>query len=125
MRIPLVVLAGIALLFHSGCEKTDPTSAPPIPLPPQMTGTWSGGTGFLLRINVVEQQSSIIGAGMFNGNIGAFVNGKSTYPSVRFTIESKGYAPTEFTGSYVHPDTIVGALNGSGFFNVPVILGKQ
>ncbi|MBP6671804.1 MAG: hypothetical protein KA247_01585 [Bacteroidetes bacterium] len=118
-----VCTLSLILLFGS-CDTSEPTSPPPIPLPPSMSGTWSGGFAFLLRINVHQAESKIVGTGMFNGELGAFVSGSVSYPNVEFMIESDGFLPVVFTGSYVHPDTISGELNGSGFTNMMMVLGR-
>lgn len=120
----LVVSISLIVSIISGCDKSDPIAPAPLPPPPEMTGTWSGGTVFLLRINVLEEEATIRGTGMFNGNLGMFINGKSSYPDVSFTIESQGFIPATFTGTYVHKDTIDGTLNGSGFSDVRMILGR-
>lgn len=113
------------IVTQIGCEDAIPTTAPPLPLPPQMSGTWSGGNAFLFRVHTVESNAEISGTGMFNGQIGAFITGKSNYPNISFTISSQGFEPATYSGRFIHADSIDGKLDGSGFSGTRVVLRRE
>jgi hypothetical protein len=125
--IPICVIV-FSISFFS-CTKDDPTSSPPLPLPPSMTGTWSGiltagndSATFLLDLS--QDVVPFSGSGDL-GSLPLSVNGESHYPVVTFTCSATGYQSFSFTGTFSSPSELSGFVNGSGFIQAVVVLTRN
>lgn len=122
-------LSFVALLLSLGaCSGDGPTAPPPPPPPPSMSGAWtgtSGGITFTFTLN--ESSGSLVGSGnMSNGAnaVALTVTGTSAHPSISMTWSAPGYQPINFQGTR-SGNSVVGAMNGSGFVNSALTLNKQ
>ena len=116
-------------LFITSCTKDDPTSPPPLALPPSTTGSCSGTltegniSGTFL-INVLQDVISFRGNGTL-GTLSITVTGENHYPDISFSCGAAGYQPFTFAGKFTSPTELSGLVNGSGFTNAVVVLTKN
>lgn len=120
-------LSFIALVFSLTACGGDSPAAPPPP-PPTMSGGWTGTSGGItFAFTLSESTGSITGSGnMSNGAdaIALTVAGTSAHPSVSMTWSAPGYQPINFQGTR-SGNSVMGAMNGSGFVNSALTLNAQ
>jgi len=128
-----LLFAVMSLTLAGGCTKDgDPLSAPPLPQPPSMIGTWEGTVPGQMTFTLVltEDRNNITGMAhiAFSGTTASFngtVYGKKNYPTLYFGFYVSQFQPVTFTGSFISPMAIDGKLNDSGFSNYPIVISKR
>ncbi len=110
-------------LLIVGCEKSDPMSPLPVPKPPLFSGNWSELSS-AISFSIVEKDNKLYGTCVI-GEIAMAANGDQHYPLVSLQMEKRGYYPASFSGKFVHPDTISGVMNGSGFVEANYTFTRQ
>lgn len=121
-RSSMIFLLVLGLVIFGGCSKSDPTSPPPLPLPPSMSGEWiaplpDGTQTFTLSLE--EKENRLAGTGNLAGTLGG-ASGETSFPNVSIWFSSVGYIPIHFTGRFVGENMLQGVLNESGFRNFPI-----
>jgi len=110
-----------ALLAACGGDSTAPVAS--------VAGSWSGSSnGGTLTMTLTQADGSISGNGQINGPGGAealVVNGTFAAPTLSVSLTAQGFEPINLTASLVNKTQLVGALNGSGFSNLSIVLNKQ
>jgi hypothetical protein len=53
------------------------------------------------------------------------VSGDWDYPDFELTLRREGYSDAQYHAAFVHPDSIRGTLQGSGFTNPAIVIVRQ
>lgn len=118
-RCSIVVLL---VLLTAGCEQSDPTAPVPLPNPPSFSGNWTGVASDI-SFSITESDYKLSGTCVYLG-LSLVVNGEQGYPNVSLRLDRAGFYPADFHGTFSHPDTVTGFLNGSGFTNARVTITR-
>ncbi len=113
----------IVIVIINGCEKSSPTAPLPIPNPPSFSGNWTAVSSDL-TFSVIEKDNKLYGTCVYL-NLVFVANGDENYPNVSLKLERAGFYPATYTGIFIHPDTINGNLNGSGFVNANMVIARH
>jgi hypothetical protein len=112
----------LTFLLLSGCEQSEPTAPVPLPNPPSFSGNWTGVASDI-SFSITESDYKLSGTCVYLG-LSLVVNGEQGYPNVSMRLDRAGFYPADFHGTFTHPDTVVGFLNGSGFTNARVVISR-
>lgn len=118
----LIILT--TLVFLAGCRDQSPEL-------PTFTGHWTGfaETGFNVEITASESGGEVLGGGKFSGGqqptVAFSVTGVHLHPDVVLIIRASGFADVNFSGAFDGPDRVSGRLDGAGFENTTLTLGRQ
>jgi hypothetical protein len=114
-------------VYFIGCEKGDPlVSNLPLPPPPDFSGNWvsTNSVVLLFDLALVDSRGLISGRGVLNNSLLFSVTGNNDYPNVSIKISTPGFAPAYYSGVFIHPDTIAGVFNSSGFYDTQIVLAR-
>lgn len=127
--------SALAVLVSTGAACGDSgTAAVPDPI---ASGSWAGsfqttqGTDVDATMTITEDAAGgLTGSGNFSvGTAGAIaftVSGAHAHPSISMTLSSAGNADTNLSGQmFPSGDSITGRLNGSGFIDTQISLGRR
>lgn len=100
------------------------------PEQPTFTGRWTGfaETGFNVEITASESRGEVMGAGKFSGGqqpVAFTVTGVHLHPDVVLIIRASGFADVNFSGAFDGEDRVSGRMDGAGFNNTTLTLGRQ
>ena len=134
-----VVLVLIAVLGNA-CGGDEGPSAPQMPEPISVTGSWSGsmvtsfGGARTLSMILQEANSTISGSyaitvpdsePYWTGTVQGERAGDSLSLSLPGSDGAGSVGTVEFSGEVTGADSIEGVLNGSGWFDTPIVLTRQ
>ncbi|HEV3049740.1 MAG TPA: hypothetical protein VGX50_05495 [Longimicrobium sp.] len=128
----------LPLLAACGEGPTDPGDY-------SLEGTWRGGFPLELELDLDQDgENRVTGTGLVRaletvpdpttpgavdtivtGTVEFDVRGDWDYPGFELRLYSEGYADAEYAGSFTAPDSIGGALRGSGFGSAAIVITRQ
>lgn len=119
-----LIILTITLVFLAACRDQSPEL-------PTFTGHWAGfaETGFNVEITASERGGEVLGGGKFSGGqqptVAFSVTGVHLHPEVVLIIRASGFADVNFSGAFDGQDRVSGRLDGAGFENTTLTLGRQ
>lgn len=119
-----LIMLTATLLSLTGCRDESPEL-------PTFTGHWTGfaETGFNVEITASESGGEVMGAGKFSGSqqptVAFSVTGVHLHPEVVLIIRASGFADVNFSGAFDSRDRVSGRMDGAGFNNIMLTLGRQ
>jgi hypothetical protein len=119
-----LILLTIMLASLAACRDQGPEL-------PTFTGHWAGfaETGFNVEITASERGGEVVGGGTFSGGqqptVAFSVTGVHLHPEVMLIIRASGFADVKFSGVFDGQDRVAGRLDGAGFNNTSLTLGRQ
>jgi hypothetical protein len=127
------LLAVVAVVLGLGCsEKGDPISSPPLPIPPELKGRWSGiATGQLsMTFSLSQTRRAISGSAVITSLVSGqsssgTISGTNNFPTFYMSLTIPGFIPIVITGHFTSATAVSAQLNDSGFSNFPITIIKQ
>lgn len=119
-----LIILTLTLVFLAACRDQSPEL-------PTFTGHWTGfaETGFNVEITASERGGEVLGGGKFSGGqqptVAFSVTGVHLHPDVVLIIRASGFADVNFSGAFDGQDRVSGRLDGAGFENATLTLGRQ